>query len=210
MGFVESMRYRDCPWCSARYVQMWTGNTETVKVKAANSSQREWKAMFCPACGGGILVEVHPQANYVVTVVPEDTHTHLKVDHLPDDVGQYYSDALTILQAGIPDGAAVQLRRTLEAAAAAYNAEDKTLMRSIENLIKSGNVTAQFGDALHLIRQVGNVGAHHTDKRLDTDTVTRALKFTAALLRDLFEIPEELRRATEGTSNGDESEPSSP
>ena len=96
------------------------------------------------------------------------------------------------LRAGVPDAAAVQLRRTLEAAAAHYDVDEKTLVKSIEKLIAEGYVTKAFGGALHHIRQVGNLGAHHTDERVDDETARRALRFTTALLRDLFEVPAEL------------------
>ena len=98
---------------------------------------------------------------------------------------------------GVPDAAAVQLRKTLKAAAAHYEATKGTLVTRIEKLIEDGHVTKAFGHALHHIRQVGNIGAHHTDELLDEDAAQRALRFTTALLRDLFEVPAELARLQE-------------
>jgi hypothetical protein len=49
--------------------------------------------------------------------LPLDQLAQLDFVHLPTDVGEYYGDAIKVLRAGVPDAAAVQLRRTLEAAA---------------------------------------------------------------------------------------------
>ncbi|MFC6156098.1 DUF4145 domain-containing protein [Kribbella jiaozuonensis] len=125
-------------------------------------------------------------------IVPAGDNLGQAIKHLPPDVAQYYSDAIKVLRAGVPDAAAVQLRRTLEAAAAHYGAAEKTLVNSIKKLIADGHVTTSFGDVLHHVRVVGNLGAHHTDVRVDTDAAQRVLLFTAALLRDLFELPAEL------------------
>jgi hypothetical protein len=150
--------------------------------------------LSCPECGGFMTVETSQLglADSVVAVTPEAVAGQNSVAHLPDDVDRYFSDAAKILRAGVPDAAAVQLRRTLEAAAAHYKIDERTLVKSIEKLIEQGHVTKSFGGALHHIRQVGNVGAHASDERLDDATVQRAFRFTAALLRDLFEVPAEL------------------
>jgi len=94
-----------------------------------------------------------------------------------------------VLAAGVPDAAAVQLRRTLEAAAAHFGVRQRNLVASIEKLIADGLVTKQFGQALDHIRVVGNLGAHATDQRVDEVAAQRAMSFTTLLLRNLFEVP---------------------
>lgn len=103
-----------------------------------------------------------------------------------------------MLNAGYPDAAAVQLRRTLEAAAAHFDVSGSNLMGSIRQLIDQGLVTRQFGDALHHIRQVGNIGAHYSDARVDEEKARRVLNFTTLLLRNLFEVPGELSQISGG------------
>ncbi|MDQ1584805.1 MAG: hypothetical protein QOH80_170 [Actinomycetota bacterium] len=192
MGWHGSMAFRDCPWCGLTHAQM--GFHATAEADAPGRPPRTFSLLSCPDCAGAIVVETNSRAanppqefgSFPSARVTSD------VDHLPDDVASYYSDAIKVLRAGIPDAAAVQLRRTLEAAAAHYNVDEKTLVKSIEKLIAEGHVTAAFGGALHHIRQVGNLGAHHTDERVDEETARRALRFTTTLLRDLFEVPAEL------------------
>lgn len=165
-------------------------------VTPAGRVPRAWSLVACPECGGVVAVE-HTAQNAShhseISVVPEG-RTDTTIAGLPDDVAAYYADAIKVMQAGVPDAAAVQLRRTLEAAAAHYSIQERTLVKSIEKLITEGHVTKSFGRALHHIRTVGNAGAHHTDERVDDASAQRALRFTTQLLRNLFEVPHELEQ----------------
>ncbi|MEV3849648.1 DUF4145 domain-containing protein [Streptomyces microflavus] len=129
-------------------------------------------------------------------VVPKGPDGATSIDHLPEDVERYYSDAIRVLGVGVPDAAAVQLRRTLEAAAAHFSIRERVLMKSIEKLIADGHVTQSFAPVLHHIRAIGNVGAHASDERVDHEAAQRALRFTTQLLRNLFEVPGELKALT--------------
>jgi hypothetical protein len=82
------------------------------------------------------------------------------------------------------------------------------LVKSIEKLITDGHVTQSFRPLLHHIREVGNVGAHASDERVDQATAERALRFTTQLLRNLFEVPGELQELAEAA--GDEARPTAP
>ncbi len=59
-------------------------------------------------------------------------------------------------------------------------------------MIEQGLVTRSFGAVLHHVRAVGNQGAHFTDTELTEEEVRQALRFTTALLRNVFEVPGEL------------------
>jgi len=161
----------------------------------ARSAQRFFTTLACGRCGGPILVE-HTGPGTVPGIVkayPEGQEGTLVVRNLPEDVEHYYRDAITVLQAGVPEATAVQLRRTLEAAAAHFDVKPFPLVAAVKELAKKGLITAQFVDVLGHIRQVGNIGAHASDKRIDMPAAQRALRFTTQVLRNLFEIPAELR-----------------
>lgn len=110
-----------------------------------------------------------------------------------------FGDSVRAMQADLPDAAAVQMRRTLEAAAAHFDDEDGNridngpLVERIQRLVAAGLLTSQFGDAVHHVRQLGNLGAHASDVRLDEAQARRSMSFTTQTLRNLFEIPAELR-----------------
>jgi Domain of unknown function (DUF4145) len=185
-----------------RHAQM---NLYDFDVAAQRGGQppRYWTVLGCPECGGLTTIETAPPQQLpgtVIRVFPAGDSELLDVQYLPDDVAAYFGDAIRVLRAGVPDAAAVELRRTLEAAARHFDVTVSPLVRAVEELIDRGLITRPFGDVLDHIRAVGNIGAHATDERLDDLTVQRALSFTAQVLRNLFEIPAQLDQLA--TENG--------
>jgi hypothetical protein len=194
MPWNERYSFRDCPWCGLTNTRLTTINVDQ-QVVDKWGEPKFWATLGCPACGNAVLVRhgaPDSDDTKVYEVVPTSSHAKTDISHLPEDVARYYNDALLVLRVGVPDAAAVQLRRTLEAAAAHYEIREKILMKSIEKLIADGHVTQSFGPLLHHIRSIGNVGAHASDERVDQETAERALRFTTQLLRNLFEVPGEL------------------
>lgn len=192
MPFSPEFSYRTCPWCNTQDVSMPV-KLQDVSNRVASGGNRQWTWLACPRCGGAVSVETHIQAQRILKVVPETASSELRVNHLPGDVQEYYNNAQTVLNAGVPSSAAVELRRTLEAAAQHFEVSERTLVKSIEKLAEKGLITESFTDVLGHIRKVGNVGAHASDQNLTHEEVNRALTFTTQVLRNLFEIPEELK-----------------
>ena len=116
---------------------------------------------------------------------------------MPEDTAEYFGNARKALTVGLPDSAAVELRRTLEAATAAYGADKGVLVRRVQKLIEDGHVTNVFEPALGYIRKIGNVAAHAGGERLTASEVQQALTFTTLLLRNLFELPAQVKALEE-------------
>lgn len=184
-------------------------------VQNADLGHRSWAAFACPRCGAITTVELNiidSRTNVLgpnmtigstaevveLQTVPADEHERYRVDHLPEDVATFLSGSIRVLDAGVPDAAAVQLRKTLEAAAAHRDIKERTLVASIEKLIENGLVTRDFGKAVHRIRKIGNIGAHYTDERISREEAEQALRFTVQVLRNLFEVPGELEQIEAG------------
>ena len=152
--------------------------------------------MACPRCGGVVMLETN-SGNELPPMVkmafPGDDRVAKQVGALPMDVSGFYAAAQKCLDAGVPDAAAVELRKTLEAAAAHFGVTTGTLDSRIKALIEQGLVTKQFGEVLDRVRKVGNVGAHAQDQTVDEETAEQVLRFTTQVLRNLFEIPAELQ-----------------
>jgi hypothetical protein len=192
-------------------------------METADVNRRSWGVMSCPRCGGVVAVEVQVTSSNVgqgaalipmhsveeVQSVPESAHRRHHVEHLPDDVNKFFTDAVRVLDAGVPDAAAVQLRRTLEAAAAHKGIRKKTLVQSVKEMIDQQMVTKDFGEVLTHVRRLGNIGAHYSDETLTEDEVHRALRFTTQFLRNVFEVPGELEllKAADATEDGPDPEP---
>lgn len=150
----------------------------------------EWSWLACPRCGGVVSIQTSPSGG-VQKIVP--THKEdLEVKHLPPNVAEYYANAKRALEAQIPSSAAVELRRTLEAAAQHHGIEERPLVRAIEKMTEEGLITKNFNPVLGHVKQIGNQGAHASDETLSEDQVRVALRFTTQVLRNLFEIPAEL------------------
>lgn len=176
------------------------------KITNAKNEKQYWAGLSCPRCGKVTLVEMSMQSDVntgdstiagisdvtVIRALPSGEDAAVAVAHLPGDVKGFYEDAMRVLQAGVPDAAAVQLRKTLEAAAAHKDIKEKQLVASIRKLVDQGYVTLDFKDVMTHIRQIGNSGAHYTDAKLTAAEVERSLRFTTQVLRNLFEVPGEL------------------
>jgi hypothetical protein len=147
--------------------------------------------MACPRCAGAVLVETELHTQTELSVVPDST-IRQTVRHLPVPVEKHFATAIRLLEAGEVDPAAVQLRRTLEGAAHHAGVDSGTLVQRIEKLIEDGLITAPFGEALHHVRKLGNVGAHYGGEELTEEQTRQALAFTTQVLRNLYEIPAEL------------------
>ncbi len=208
MPRFESLAYRDCPWCGVKLVAMhllWS----RAGIYSSDQDWRSWAAYACPRCAGVTTIEMQkvkakdagapPEGKISseeeveeLQSLPGPEHQRYEVEHLPDDVAAFLFDAIRVLDSGVPDAAAVQLRRTLEASAAHHNVRERNLVASIRELIGRGLITRDFGEVLNHVRKIGNIGAHYTDERITRIEAERALRFTIQVLRNLFEVPGEL------------------
>lgn len=211
MGWSSEFLYRDCGWCKTRNVAM-VQNFGPLVIGTSTGTHREWSAVTCPRCGGMTIIETayNTSPASVVRIIPEDATQSSLVDHLPAAISKHYDSARSLLDAGHPGPAVVELRKTLEGAAVEAGVTKKTkttLQQSIQELINKGLVTKKFGEVLHNVRIVGNQGAHFSDEDVDTESAQRAMKFTTQILRNLFEVPGELD-AIKAQQSQTEEEPS--
>lgn len=178
-----------------------------VKVRAASGVGRSWIVLACPRCASLIQIEVYPSRErglddaspipldtelHSARSFPEGSHERFKVSHLPEDVERFFTAALRVMEAGVPDAAAVQLRRTIEASANHKEAKGRTLVAMVQSMIDEGIVTRDFAEVLTHVRKLGNIGAHASDEQLTASEVERAMSFTTQFLRNVFEVPGEL------------------
>ncbi len=206
MAYIDEFNYRDCPWCKTKSVA-FVKIQNTTRFTDSKGATREWTWLRCPRCAGVISIDtkhgINPAA--LAQVIPE-SRNELDVEHLPANVEEYYLNAIKALDAGIPSSAAVELRRTLEAAAKHQEVEAKTLVAAVKKLVEKGFITKSFEDALSHVRKIGNQGAHASDVSLSENDVRMALSFTTQVLRNLFEVPESLKLLQEDETTGTEFE----
>jgi hypothetical protein len=198
MAWVQEFAFGRCPWCETEVqFNVAYGANNQVTTMTSQGQARYFTLLTCPRCASPRVIEYHAEVAHVFLELPRESDLAIRsVNDLPPDVQRFYDEAIKALRVDLPEPAAVQLRRTLEASAAYFEVKETNLVKSIQKLVDLGLVTNGFHDALTHIRKVGNLGAHATDERLDTDTVERAMRFTTQLLRNLFEVPAELERLT--------------
>jgi hypothetical protein len=134
----QSWAFRDCSWCGLRDAHLVVRTT--FQTQPAGRESRNWTALGCPRCGKPTLIEDSMAGTNLLSVVPE-APSAADVAGLPPDIERHYLNAKRVLDAGVPDAAAVQLGRTLEAAAAHFGVDNGVLDKRIETLIEQGLVT---------------------------------------------------------------------
>lgn len=197
MGFLDEFRYRDeCPHCRVKNITMAVLAQENQTVTGLGHP-RTWTTIACTRCGGAVLIETNSRGNspdreLLVLPVPGDVGVDVKA--LPSDVQQLFQEAQIVRAAGVPSLLAVALGKTIEAAAKSVGVERPfPLVKAIDDLVSDGKITQAFSEALTHVRSLRNAGAHGSVEGAVTDEdAERAFRFTAAFLRDLFEIPAEL------------------
>lgn len=194
MTLAEQIQFRDCPWCGLRDAHHHVLLDVTPADRAGDRTRehrRHWALVVCPRCAGAIVLEIDDQVSRVIGQHPPGGGEHLDILHLPDPVARHYRDARVAYDCGLPDLAAVALRRCLEAASAHHGHGQGPLFTRIAALADAGLITRPFVEVLHHVRQLGNAGAHDQPPVPD-QAVHRALAFTTQVLRNLFEIPAQL------------------
>ena len=132
MSFGQELTFRDCPWCGLRDTHMNTPPTRR-QGDAPKQGPPTMVGRQLPTLWGAVLLETNSENETpprIRQAFPEDERVGTQVEHLPPDVGRFYSDAQRVLDAGVPDASAVQLRKTLEAAAGHFGITDGPLCRT--------------------------------------------------------------------------------
>jgi hypothetical protein len=192
MPWSDAYLSRDCGWCGTKKIAMvclWGG-----PISVAGGPSREWHVLSCPHCGAITLIETRTGVRVpsLVRVMPEHPEAVGEVKHVPEQINKHYVNAARALASGLSGAAAVELRRTLEGAAAAFDVKQGNLAQSIRELIDKGLITKGFAKAPQHVRLIGNQGAHFNDDDVTVEQAQRALDFTTQVLRNLFEVPGEL------------------
>ena len=180
----------DCPYCKTRNVSLEvTGNYDRPQVSGAYERYSLLACGFCGRAALGIfsgpdrgrildarfLVDIHPQPD-------------MPPKHLPDQVSQRYSEAVSIVGTA-PEAAGMMFRKTLEIALKTIRPDDTgSLKTRIDLAAKAGAITTDLAEWAHRIRLDGNDAAHEEDP-FSPDEVNALHRFTELVLMYLFSLP---------------------
>lgn len=169
-----------CPKCSEPVTVKW----------------RQFEAWSVSDWGGDIW-DIEGGKSRVIRIEPPPLN-HVAPLFTPENVADYYVEALDGLHRQKWTSAASLLRKCLEVALKAYSPEIEAwkLERRIDKLAAENLITPALKDWAHELRLDGNE-ALHGDKPADEELATRMERLTYFLLTYLYTLPAQVAAARE-------------
>ncbi len=190
----------NCPYCKLQSVSFTAAHDFVVHDKSRRTLMR------CGNCGEAIIYEFQSPPNH--SSMPTQVNGNLESlgyrfirqwpnsergaapQHVPENISRFFEQGTSSLLGGNFDAAAIMFRKTLEASTKEKIPDDagKPLVKRIDLLVLSGELTKDIGQWAHEIRVGGNEAAH--DEELYSADDAEALKnFTEAYLRYVYTLP---------------------
>jgi hypothetical protein len=110
---------------------------------------------------------------------------------VPEKVVNAYAEASRIKEIS-PNGFAVLIRRTLEILCNEFGIPDGTLVNRIRGLSDTGRLPPILLQAADLLRLVGNIGAHSSEKSVHPLHVSAIDEFFLAVIEYLYIAPQKI------------------
>jgi len=107
---------------------------------------------------------------------------------VPERIRNIYDEASRI-QHTAPNAFAVQVRRALEAVCMDRGATEGTLVQNIHELANRGEIPKTLVEASDLLRLIGNIGAHASDRDVHPLQASALNKFFQAIVEYLYVSP---------------------
>ena len=133
-----------------------------------------------------------PETSHFYTsnlVWPESGKLHPSV---PEKIADIYQEAVRIKEVA-PNGFAVQIRRALEAICEDRGANKGTLFKSLVQLSERGEVPPNLVEVTDLLRLIGNIGAHASDKSVHPLLVQTIDDFFRAIIEYVYIAPSKVK-----------------
>lgn len=105
---------------------------------------------------------------------------------VPVPVRHDWSEATACFEAGAFAATSVMVRRTLEGVCKAKGVKERSLSSALKAMELQGHIDANLAKWGHMLREIGNAGAHHTGKRVPKDDAAEALDFAEAFIDYVF------------------------
>ena len=146
----------------------------------AGIGERQILWLLCPSCG-------HGSVQHGNTILPPLLSVP-QVEGLPSDICQVYDEARKSFAVEAYTGCELLCRKILMGVAVDRGAaEDKSFEHYVDYLKDNGHITASLKGMADIIRKNGNQSAHKIGKP-DPKRAEHTLKFTAQVLRSIYEI----------------------
>ncbi len=197
MGVIK----RNCPHCETKSIAFRA--ISSVSVRKHDSDV--WLTSFmCNGCHGGFFAEIknelgrspaeidgdidNNQYCKVIREYPKKIENNIP-EFLPDNIHNFYSQALSSLRAENFDSASMMSRKVLEVSVKNIHPESKgSLYKRIEALENEGIITSDLKTWAHIIREDGNESAHE-EEPVTREFAEELISFTELFLLYVFTMP---------------------
>lgn len=112
---------------------------------------------------------------------------------VPVSIAAIYQEA-TVVKRLSPNSFAVQIRRALEAVCADRGASGRTLHEMLNELARRGDLPPVLVEMTDVLRLLGNVGAHASDRTVRPSQVDALDEFFRAVIEYVYIAPAKLSR----------------
>jgi hypothetical protein len=200
------------------FVCHYCGNRVPMEFVAAHRGQKlyeqvEAKKYFqdfdvsvyqCPTCNGvSVFADFtkYPRHDSIAArriyppgakLVP-DPHKVASKDCVPSHIQTLYEE-IAPLRYIAPNAFAGQIRRALEFISQEQKAKGRTLFEQLRDLTSRGAFPGHFADVTDLMRTVGNLGAHATDRDVDMWEAELLDDFFLAIIEYVYVTPSKIER----------------
>jgi Domain of unknown function (DUF4145) len=200
---VAGIKRGECPYCFTKSV--------------AFSVSQQWQTVHgnhrvllrCGSCGEGVIWDFLPGTAADLKQAMGDLERYNTrflrqwpaadsgeaPKDSPENVANFFQQAVSSLQAGNFDAAGMMFRKTLESATKAMNAEaaGQKLVKRIDQLVETGILTKDLGAWAHEVRLAGNDAAHE-ENPFSAEEASSLRAFTENFLRYAFTLPAAVAR----------------
>jgi Domain of unknown function (DUF4145) len=199
-----------CPHCEqpalghVHGVAVWDGWPK--KAMEPLSPEAEYALIQCGTCGD-VSMQVRLEtgggfdADAPRIVFPSPHQLSWEV---PKPLRREFEEAQACFTAKAYEATVVMVRRVLEGTCKENDAQERTLVKSLDKLKMAGLIDATLAQWADALRVLGNEGAHYTGNQVPRDDAEDALAFAEALLDHIYVLRKRFekfadRRARKGS-----------
>lgn len=138
--------------------------------------------ILCPSCGKTSIIVHNPHQNYTIPISPKCIRKNFP-DYIPEQIRQDYEEACMIAEIS-PKASATLSRRCVQGMIRDFwGITKRRLCDEIEEAAKQPAISELQKNALHALRDIGNIGAHpERDAELIVDVEPNEAKKMISLI----------------------------
>jgi hypothetical protein len=185
-GFLISNEHNPSDIYNTVWVCKWCYKNVTIELQAFNKHDKMFDFRY-----------FRPEYFRIIDFYPKNVDLDVP-DYLPETIELIYREGLICYNNRTFNACEIMMRKTLDIATKQLGGTNKFLYNRINELAANNIITKDLADWAHVIRMIGNDGAHEEVFASEHETI-QAVKFTELFLVYTFQLPRMLKERREGT-----------